>query len=68
MNYLKNGYGDLEFIVKSSGLQTDFSELKVPVAFLDGIKIREILIEETQHKQKEFSRYKKISIGNKSEK
>ena len=58
----------MEFIVKSSGLQTDFSELKVPVAFLDSIKIRGILIEETQHKQKEFNWYKKISIGNKSEK
>ena len=44
MNYLKkkNDYGDLKFIVNSSGLETDFSELKDPAIFLD----REILMEE----------------------
>ena len=31
-------YGDLKFIVNSSGLETDFSELKDPAAFLDSIK------------------------------
>ena len=36
----------LKFIVNSSGLETDFSELKDPVAVLDSIKIHEILIEE----------------------
>ena len=61
-------YGDLKFIVNSSGLETDFSELKDPVAFLDSIKKRELLIEEVRHKQEEFNRYKKIKIGNKSEK
>ena len=30
--------GDLKFIVNSSGLETDFSELKDAVAFLDSIK------------------------------
>ena len=50
-------YGDLKFIVNSSGLETDFSELKDPVAFLDSIKKRELLIEEVRHKQKEFQRY-----------
>ena len=34
----KIDYGDLKFIVYSSGLVTDFSELKDPVAFLDSIK------------------------------
>ena len=33
MNYLKkNDYGDLKFIVDSSGLEIDFSELKDPPA------------------------------------
>ena len=31
-------YGYLKFIVNRSGLETDFSELKYPVAFLDSIK------------------------------
>ena len=31
-------YGDLKFTVNSSGLETDFGELKDPVAFLDSIK------------------------------
>ena len=38
-------YGDLKFTVNSTGLETNFSELKDPVAFLDSIKKREILIE-----------------------
>ena len=32
MNYLQINYGDLKFIVNSSGLENDFSELKNPVA------------------------------------
>ena len=43
----KIDYGDLKFIVNSNGLETDFSELKDPVTFLD----HEILIEKTWHKQ-----------------
>ena len=31
-------YGDLKLIVNSSGLETDFSKLKDPVAFLDSVK------------------------------
>ena len=31
-------YGDLKFIVNSSGLETNFSELKDPVTFLYSIK------------------------------
>ena len=47
MNYLKKpNYGDLKFKVNSTALETDFSELKDSVAFLDSIKNREISIEE----------------------
>ena len=53
----KIDYGDLKFIVNSSGLETDFSEIKDPVAFLDSIKNCEISIEEARHKQEEFNRY-----------
>ena len=35
-------YCHLKLIVNSSCLETDFSELKDPVAFLDSIKKREI--------------------------
>ena len=38
----KIDYGDLKFIVNSSSIETYFSELKDPLAFLDGIKKREI--------------------------
>ena len=34
----KIDYGDFKLIVNSSGLETDSSELKDPVAFLDNIK------------------------------
>ena len=61
----KIDYGNLKFIFSSSGLETDFSELKDHVAFLDSIKKREILIEEARYKQKEFDRnFKKLRIGN----
>ena len=53
----KIDYGNLKFIVNSTGLQTDFSELKDPVAFLDSIKKREIVVEEARYKQEEFDRY-----------
>ena len=52
-------YGDLNFIVNSSGLETDFSELKEPVAFLDSILKCEISIEEARFKQKQFNKYLK---------
>ena len=62
-------YGDLKFIISSSGIETDFSKLKYPVAFLDSIRKREISIEEARHKQEEFNRYlRKLRIRNKSEK
>ena len=41
----KIDYGDLIFIVNSSGLETNFSELKDPVAFLDSIKKPKMSIE-----------------------
>ena len=34
----KIDYGDFKLIVNSSGLETNSSELKDPVAFLDSIK------------------------------
>ena len=55
----------MTFIVNSSGLEINFIELKDPVAFLDGIKNREISIEEVQHKQEKFNRYPSKKIGNK---
>ena len=69
MSYLKkNYYGNLKFIVDSTGLATNFSELKDTVAFLDSIKKHEILVGKARYKQKEFDRYfKKIRIANKSE-
>ena len=57
----------MKFIVHISSLETDFRELKDPIAFLDRIKKREISNEEAPHKQEEFNRYlKEIRIGNKS--
>ena len=52
-------YGDLKFMISSSGIETHFSELKDPVAFHDSIRKREISIEEARHKQEEFDRYLK---------
>ena len=52
MNYLKK-----LIMVTWNSLLVVFSELKNPVAFLDSVKRREILIEEAQNKQKEFTRY-----------
>ena len=56
----------MKFIVNSSGLETNFIELKDPLAFLDSIKKREMLIEEARHKQllKNLTDiHKKKSIG-----
>ena len=49
----------MKFLFNSTGLETDFSELKDPVAFLDSIKKLEKSKEEAQYKQKEFDRYLK---------
>ena len=49
------------------GLETDLSDLKYPVAFLDSINKWEVSLEEVWHKQEEFNRcLKKIRTGNKS--
>ena len=60
-NYLRKqivkDYSNMKFIVDSTRLETDFCELKDPVAFLDSIKSCEISIEKTRYKQKEFDRY-----------
>ena len=55
----KIDYGDLEFIICSSGTETNFNRLKDPVAFLDSVRKREISIEEVRYKQEEFNRYLK---------
>ena len=49
----------MKLIFDSTGLETDFSELNDPVAFVHKIRKREISIEEARFKQKEFSRYLK---------
>ena len=55
----KIGCDNLKFIVNSTGLETDFNELKDPVAFLDSIKKREKSKEQARYKQNEFDRYLK---------
>ena len=47
----KVDYGDSKFIVNSSGLEIDSSELKGPVAFLHSIKKNKISTEEARHKE-----------------
>ena len=57
-------YGDLKFIISSSGTETYLSGLKDPVAFLDSISKREVSISEARHKQEKFNRYlKKLEIN-----
>ena len=43
-------YDDFKFFISSSDTETDFSELKDPVAFLDNIRKHEISTEEVRHK------------------
>ena len=62
----------MKFIVNSSVPETDLSELKDLVAFLDSIEKRQILIE-LQQKQEESKRYlkkkkKKLEINIKKKK
>ena len=52
-------FGNIDKYEYLIGLKTDFSELKDPVAFLDGIKQCQILMEVARYKQKEFNRYLK---------
>ena len=57
MNYLKKIiYGDVQFTVNSIGLETDFSELRDPVAFLIVLKV-------AKYQQKNRDIYKKNLIG-----
>ena len=51
----KIDYGDLKFIVHCSGLETNSSTSKDPVAFPDSIKKREISIEEARYEEEEFN-------------
>ena len=54
-------YGDLKFIISNSSTETNFSELKDPVGFLDSIRKCEISTGKARHKQEEFNRYLKKS-------
>ena len=59
----------LEIQFNSLDLETNFHELKDPVAFLDSITKCEIPIEKARPKQEDLSKdLKKIRIGNKSAK
>ena len=49
--------GELKLIISSSNTETNFSELKHLVAFLDSITKLKISIEEVRHKQEQFNRY-----------
>ena len=46
----------MKSIFNSNDLETNFSKLKYPVAFLDSVKKREISIEEARYKLEEFNR------------
>ena len=66
MNHLKkNDYTDLKYPVSSIDQETDFSELKDPVAFLDNIRKGKISIEEARQKQEELNWYLKINMERK---
>ena len=69
MNYLKQLVMVIWNSFSSSGIETNFSELKDPLPFLDSKRKREISIEEARHKQEEFNRdLRKLRIGSRSEK
>ena len=65
MSYLiKTDYGDLKFIVHSSGLETNFSELKNLLFFcfffffffFDSVKKSELSIEKARYKEEKINR------------
>ena len=60
MSYLiKTDYGDLKFIVHSSGLETNFSELKnlcFFFFFFDSVKKSELSIEKARYKEEKINR------------
>ena len=69
MNYLKQLVMVIWNSFSSSGIETNFSELKDPSAFLDSKRKRGISVEEARHKQEEFNRdLRKLRIGSRSEK
>ena len=47
----------MKFIIRSSGLETNFRKLKYTVGFVDRIKNSEILMEVARHKLEELNRY-----------
>ena len=56
----KIGDNDLNFIVSSTGSETDFSEADDPITFLNKIKSNEITLEEAKASQKDFNEYLKL--------
>ena len=63
----KTNYDDLNFIVQSSGDETDFTKVENPMVFLNNIKTGKIKVEEANNLQEYFNEYlKKIRKGNKS--
>ena len=59
----------MNFIVNSTGNETDFSEVENPITFFSKIKSGEITIEEAKESQEDFNNYlKKIRKGNKTKK
>ena len=59
----------MNFIVNSTGDETDFSEVENRITFLNNIKSGEITTEETKGSQDGFNKYlKKIRRGNKTKK
>ena len=59
---------DLNFIVNSTGDETDFSEVEDPITLLDNIKSDEITIEKAKDLQEGFNKQlKTIQRGNKTE-
>ena len=59
----------MNFIVNSTGNETDFSEVENPITFFSKIKSGETTIEEAKESQEDFNNYlKKIRKGNKTKK
>ena len=59
----------MNFIVNSTGDETDFSDVEDPITFLNNIKSGEITIEEAKESQEDFNKYlKKIRRVNETKK
>ena len=61
----KVDYGNLKFIAKSSGNETDYTEVEGPIDFLNNIRTNKIARERVKNLQEEFNGYLKKRIGKK---